>query len=92
MESSVQSKNLVSEKRYWTGRRECVRLFIRLCPCCQKMSILKGPIHAHPFSLSLYSPMSRLAMNYIEKLPPDEDVLDHGVKDVMKSHDDLDSY
>ena len=57
----------------WTGRKEHVRYFIKMCPCCQKMSVLKGPIHAHPFTLSSYSPMSRLAIDYIEKLIPDED-------------------
>lgn len=57
VERTIQK--LDSKKRDWTGRREHVRRFIRLCPCCQKMSLLKGPIHAHPFTLSSYNPMNR---------------------------------
>ena len=70
-------QKLDSLKRDWTGRCEHVRRYIKLCPCCQKMNLLKGPIHAHPFTLSSYSPMYRLAMDYIEKLPPDEDGNSH---------------
>lgn len=64
----LQNSNL-----FLKGIRENVRCFIKRCPCCQKMSHLKGPIHAHPFTLSTYSPMQRLAIDYIESLIPDEE-------------------
>jgi hypothetical protein len=36
-------------------QRQHVRYFIDHCPCCQKMSMLKTPIHAHGFSTSSYT-------------------------------------
>jgi hypothetical protein len=52
---------------------ELVRDFVRQCPCCQKMSNLKVSIQSHPFTTSSYSPMSRVNVDYIESLVPDED-------------------
>jgi hypothetical protein len=40
--------------------RWMVREFIRYCPACQKMSQIKLPIHAHPFTTSKYYPMEYL--------------------------------
>ena len=42
----------------WEFQRQLVRHFIVRCPCCQKMSMLKIPIHAHHFTTSTYTPMS----------------------------------
>jgi Integrase zinc binding domain len=39
-------------KHKWQFQRQHVRYFIDHCPCCQKMSMLKTPIHAHGFSTS----------------------------------------
>ena len=41
----------------WEFQRQHVRHFIDRCPCCQKMSMLKIPIHAHHFTTSTYTPM-----------------------------------
>ena len=47
-------------KHKWQFQRQHVRYFIDHCPCCQKMSMLKTPIHAHGFSTSTYTPMECL--------------------------------
>ena len=41
----------------WEYQRQHVRYFIDRYPCCQKMNILKIPIHAHGFTTSTYTPM-----------------------------------
>ena len=66
-------QKLSKKQLCWKGQREHVRKYIRHCPCCQKMSRLKHAIHAHPFTLSSYAPMKRLALDYIESLLPDEE-------------------
>ena len=53
--------------------REHVKRFIRQCPCCQKMSYLKVPIHTIPFTTAVYEPMERLEVDTIGPLPADED-------------------
>jgi hypothetical protein len=55
----------------WPKRDAHIARFIKRCPCCQKMSRLKYPIHATPFTLSSYSPMSTIAIDAIEGLRPD---------------------
>ena len=57
----------------WTHMREHIRVFIKRCPCCQKMSRLKIPIHTNPFTTATYYPMERIAVDSIGPLPPDED-------------------
>jgi hypothetical protein len=49
--------------------RQKVKRFIRECPLCQKMSHLKIPIIAHPFSASTYSPMECLNMDFVGPFP-----------------------
>ena len=39
------------------------------CACCQKMSMLKIPIHAHGFTTSPYSPMECLNIDFIGPFP-----------------------
>ena len=55
--------------RPWVYMRQHVKLFIKQCPCCQKMSVLKTPIVAHPFTTSSYLPMERLNIDYIGPFP-----------------------
>ena len=45
--------------------REHVRAFIRTCPCCQKMNVLKTPIHCHPFTTSTYELMVCLNIDFV---------------------------
>ena len=53
----------------WLFQRQHVRHFIDHCPCCQKMSKLKTPIHAHGFSTSTYTPMECLNIDFIGPFP-----------------------
>ena len=52
--------------------REHVKHFIRQCPCCQKQSFDRVPIHTHPFTLSRYEPFERLYWDTIGPMPKDE--------------------
>ena len=61
----------------WEYMRDHVRRFIRRCPCCQKMSQIKAPIEAHPFTVSSYNVMERLAVDFIERLTADDEGNDH---------------
>ena len=47
---------LWSMNKRWMYMREHVKRFIRQCPCCQKMSYLKVPIHTIPFTTAVYEP------------------------------------
>ena len=53
-------------------RPRCVR-FINECPTCQKHSFEKIVNRAQPFTVSSYSPMDTVMVDYIEKLPKDSD-------------------
>ena len=56
----------------WPHMREMVKKFIRNCPCCQKLSQIKTPIHTRGYTLSSRAPMDRLSVDSIGPLPPDE--------------------
>ena len=64
--------HLKAQGHSWLYMRAHVTAFIRQCPCCQKMSYLKIPIHTHPYTVASYQPMDRLAMDTIGPLPPDK--------------------
>ena len=57
----------------WLYMREHVKRFIRTCPCCQKMSQLRIPIHTKGFTAASYEPMSLLSIDTIGPLTEDED-------------------
>ena len=50
-------------------QRQHVRYFIDHCPYCQKMNMLKIPIHAHGFATSTYTPMECLNIDFIGPFP-----------------------
>ena len=52
----------------WEDQRQHIRL-IDHCPCCQKMNMLKIPIHAHGFTNSTYTPMECLNIDFIGPFP-----------------------
>jgi hypothetical protein len=52
-----------------------VKQYIAVCPCCQKMSMLKIPIHSHPFTTSRYYPMECLNIDFIGPYPDKSYVL-----------------
>jgi transposase InsO family protein len=62
-------------KTSWKFLRQKVKRFIALCPCCQKMSQLKIPIAAHPFTVSSYSPMECLNIDFVGPYPDNGYVL-----------------
>ena len=49
--------------------RTMVKQFIKTCPCCQKMSMIKVPINSHPFTTSSYTPMECLNIDFIGPFP-----------------------
>jgi transposase InsO family protein len=65
----------VLKKDPWVYMRQHVKQFIKQCPCCQKMSFLKLPIAAHPFTVSSYTPMDRLMMDYLGPFPDGKYIL-----------------
>lgn len=48
---------------------EYVKLFIRRCPACQKMSQIKPVIETIPFTTASYAPMHKISMDSIGPLP-----------------------
>ena len=56
----------------WKSLRKDVSMFIRQCPCCQKMSYIKIPVQTHPFTRAEYYPMERVDIDTIGPLPPDD--------------------
>lgn len=62
-------------KTSWKFLRQKVKRFIALCPCCQKMSQLKIPIAAQPFTVSSYSPMECLNIDFVGPYPDNGYVL-----------------
>jgi hypothetical protein len=66
-------QRLQAKGEHWQYMREHVKAFIKQCPCCQKMSQLRVPIHTHPFSLSSFEPMERLAIDTIGPLTADDE-------------------
>ena len=62
-------KRFQAKNDTWKYQRQHVKWFINHCPCCQKMSVLKIPIHAHGFTTSIYSPMDCLNIDFIGPFP-----------------------
>jgi hypothetical protein len=56
----------------WPGRTKDVRKFIKMCPCCQKMSVMKPVIHSYPFTLSTYGLFNTVSVDLIERLRVDD--------------------
>jgi hypothetical protein len=65
-------KRMQAKGIWWPFIRELVRVFIRGCPICQKMSVLKVPIIAHKFTTTAAGPMEVLNMDYEGPFPEDE--------------------
>jgi transposase InsO family protein len=49
--------------------RSYIKQYIKQCPCCQKMSMIKIPILTHPFTTSRYYPMENLNIDFIGPYP-----------------------
>jgi hypothetical protein len=61
-------KRLKAIGKVWEFQRQHV---VDHCPCCQKMSLLKIPIHAHSFTTSTYTPMECLNIDFVGLFPND---------------------
>jgi transposase InsO family protein len=66
--SSADSKVILVNPKT-PSLRVHIKQYIALCPCCQKMSMLKIPIHSHPFTTSRYYPMECLNIDFIGPYP-----------------------
>jgi hypothetical protein len=55
----------------WPERAKDVRKFINMCPCCQKMNVMKPVIHSYPFTLSTYGLFETVSVDLIENLHVD---------------------
>ena len=62
-------KRLKANQHKWEFMENHVRYFIDFCPQCQKMSMIKIPIHAHPFTTSSYYPMECLNIDFVGPFP-----------------------
>ena len=52
-----------------TWEQQHVRYYVDHCPCCQKMNVLKIPIHAHGFTTSTYTSMECLNIDFVGSFP-----------------------
>ena len=57
----------------WTTMRKDVTTFIRKCPCCQKMALLKQHIATRPFTTASYGLHDQVAIDTIGPLPKSAD-------------------
>jgi hypothetical protein len=63
---------LDEQNLHWPERAKDVRKFVKMCPCCQKMNIIKPVIHSYPFTLSSYGLFQTVSVDLIEQLKMDE--------------------
>jgi len=66
--TSTNSK-ITLVKKPTTLLRTHVKQYIKQCPFCQKMSMIKIPIITHPFTTSRYHPMECLNIDFIGPYP-----------------------
>ena len=59
----------------WPDMKHHVRDFIRDCACCQKMSVVKIPIHVHKYTTSTYRPFDTVNIDYVGPYPDNGYVL-----------------
>ena len=57
----------------WPYMCEHIHMFIKKCPCCQKMSVLAPPMQTKPFTAASVRPMSVINIDPIGLLPKDSD-------------------
>ena len=59
----------------WPDMKTHVKNFIRDCACCQKMSVIKLPVHIHKYTTSTYRPFDTVNIDYIGPFPDNGYVL-----------------
>jgi transposase InsO family protein len=63
---------LITNKDKWTHMRRDVRDYVRQCATCQKMSRVRVAVQATRFTLASYAPMTKISMDTIGPMEPDE--------------------
>lgn len=66
---------LLNAGHKWAQMRQSVKEFIKECPCCQKMSAIKIPVHTTPFTTSTEQPMEVLNIDFIGPFPDKKYIL-----------------
>ena len=61
--------------RSWPYMRNHIRLFVRYCPCCQKMSAVRIPINVHKFTTAGEILFDVLNIDFIGPFPDGTHVL-----------------
>lgn len=56
----------------WKNIKTHICLFIKHCPVCQKLNVIKPDIHANKFTLSTYQPMEKIYIDTINMDRPDD--------------------
>ena len=69
MESILRPRADGSRQPAWDHMRTHVKRYIQRCPCCQKMSYLKVPIHTRRYTLAASQPFQRINIDRIGPLP-----------------------
>jgi transposase InsO family protein len=64
-------RKLRAAKYKWTGMGDHVKIFLKTCALCQKMSQVKPHIYAQPFTAASYSPMDTLNVDSIGPVTTD---------------------
>jgi transposase InsO family protein len=65
VDRTMKCLSRISDSTKVANLRAYVHLFIKKCPFCQKIDMLKFPIHASPFTTSTYYPMECLNIDFI---------------------------
>jgi transposase InsO family protein len=65
VDRTMKCLSRIDDSKHIKNLRAYVHLFIKKCPFCQKIDMLKFPIHASPFTTSTYYPMECLNIDFI---------------------------
>ena len=55
--------------------KDDIEEFIKICPCCQKMSAVKNPVISYTYTTSTYKPMECLNIDFIGPFPDKGSIL-----------------
>jgi len=65
VDRTIMCLSRIPDSKQIKNLRAYVHLFIKKCPFCQKIDMIKYPIHASPFTTSTYYPMECLNIDFI---------------------------
>ena len=68
-------EKLKSIDAVWDDMISHTRDFIRKCACCQKMSVVKIPVHIHRYTTSTYRPFDTVNIDFVGPFPDNGYVL-----------------